>query len=179
MKKIIIINGSGRCGKDTFVEYAKSVSDDNHVYLISTIDKVKEIAKLMGWNGGKDEKSRKFLSDLKLAWTNYNDGVFKNTVEIINNQEETYNSSLFNDWSDNNMYFVMCREPEEIQKFKDYYEDDCVTLLIRRPDCQVKGNYSDESVENYNYDYIIENNKGLDELKESAEKFVFDITRPF
>ena len=86
MKKIIIINGSGRCGKDTFVEYVKKVSNDR-VYLISTVDKVKEIAKTMGWDGNKDEKSRKFLSDIKLAWTNYNNGVFQDTVASVSNIE--------------------------------------------------------------------------------------------
>mgnify|MGYP003413829183 CR=1 FL=1 len=28
--------------------------------------------------------------------------------------------------------FIHCREPKEIQRFKDYYGKECITLLIRR-----------------------------------------------
>ena len=57
MKNIVIINGYGGSGKDTFVEF---VSKYNKVYNFSSVDKVKEIAKLIGWNGKKEEKDRKF-----------------------------------------------------------------------------------------------------------------------
>ena len=65
-KQIVIINGTGGCGKDTFVSF---VSKYKRVYNFSSIDKVKEIAKLIGWNGGKTDKDRKFLSDLKKLTT--------------------------------------------------------------------------------------------------------------
>ena len=61
-KNIIVINGTGGSGKDTFVEY---VSKYAKVYNFSSVDKVKEIAKLIGWTGTKTDKDRKFLSDLK------------------------------------------------------------------------------------------------------------------
>ena len=54
-KRIIIINGSGGVGKDTFVEYC---SEFTNVKNISSVDKVKEAAKiLVGWNGEKDTYS--------------------------------------------------------------------------------------------------------------------------
>ena len=54
-KQVIIINGTGGSGKDTFVEYC---SEFAKVTNISSVDKVKEAAKiLVGWNGEKDEKS--------------------------------------------------------------------------------------------------------------------------
>ena len=65
-KQIVIINGTGGCGKDTFVSF---VSKYKRVYNFSSIDKVKEIAKLIGWDGGKTDKDRKFLSDLKKLTT--------------------------------------------------------------------------------------------------------------
>ena len=34
---------------------------------ISSVDKVKEIARIAGWNGEKDDKGRKLLADLKAA----------------------------------------------------------------------------------------------------------------
>ena len=74
-KQVIIINGTGGSGKDTFVEYC---SEFAKVTNISSVDKVKEAAKiLVGWNGEKDEKSRKLLVDLKKISIDYNDAPFK------------------------------------------------------------------------------------------------------
>ena len=54
-KQVIIINGTGGSGKDTFVEYC---SEFAKVTNISSVDKVKEAAKiLVGWNGEKDENA--------------------------------------------------------------------------------------------------------------------------
>ena len=58
-----------RCGKDTF---AKFLNDIVPTLKYSSIDKVKDIAKLCGWDGGKTEKDRKFLSDLKVLLEEYN-----------------------------------------------------------------------------------------------------------
>ena len=63
MKEIVVINGSVGVGKDTFVQFCAEYAP---IMNISSVDKVKEAAKVLaGWNGEKDEKSRKFLSDLK------------------------------------------------------------------------------------------------------------------
>ena len=53
MKQIIIINGSGGVGKDTFVEFCKKYA---RVLNISSVDKVKEAANILtGWNGENQE----------------------------------------------------------------------------------------------------------------------------
>ncbi len=74
--KLIIINGVARSGKDTFIDIFKSLNPNT--INISSIDKVKELAREMGWDGTKDDKSRKFLSDLKDLWTDYNNNIFFN-----------------------------------------------------------------------------------------------------
>ena len=79
-KNIIIINGTGGSGKDTFVEF---VSKYNKVLNFSSVDKVKEIAKLIGWTGAKEEKDRKFLSDLKKLTTDYNDMSFNSIKDAV------------------------------------------------------------------------------------------------
>lgn len=156
MKNIIIINGYGGSGKDTFVNL---VSKYNKVYNISSVDKIKEIAKLMGWNGEKDEKSRKFLSDLKKLSTDYNDMPFNSIKNAINDFYE----------SDKEIMFIHIREPEEIKKAAK--EFDAKTLFIKRDDIdKITSNYADASVENYNYDYII-NNTTLEDLEEQAKNF--------
>ena len=69
--KIICINGYPQSGKDTFVNFCYSFGSIIQSY--STVDFVKKIAKECGWNGVKDLKSRKFLSDLKDILTEWDD----------------------------------------------------------------------------------------------------------
>jgi hypothetical protein len=52
-KQVFIINGSGGCGKDTFISF---VSDIACVTNFSSVDKVKEIARIIGWDGEKTER---------------------------------------------------------------------------------------------------------------------------
>lgn len=162
MKEIIIINGTGGSGKDTFVEY---VSKYAKVYNFSSVDKVKEIAKLIGWSGAKTDKDRKFLSDLKKLTTEYNDMSFssiKNAVDKFVN-------------SDDEIMFIHIREPEEIKRVVSAFN--AKTLLVKREGLNlITTNYSDASVENYDYDYIIKNTT-LEELERSAEEFVNKIRK--
>lgn len=166
-KKVIVINGVGTCGKDTFVEFFKKYSKSN-VRLISTVDDVKMILKEMGWDGKtKDVKTRKALHDIKMVWTEYNNGVFNGIKEAIN-EHSLKRETIF---------FVMCREPEEIRKFKDYYRSSCTTLLVKRDSAVVKGNYADESVYDYAYDVIIDNNGTLSQLEDSAKLFIEELKK--
>ena len=69
MKKVFIINGAAGVGKDTFVEIAKYkifIKTGLPTYNISSVDNVKTAAKILGWDGEKDARGRKFLSDLKI-----------------------------------------------------------------------------------------------------------------
>ena len=71
MKKLVmVINGAGGVGKDTLCEFAMK---HFKVMNISSITPIKELAALAGWDGKKDDKSRKFLSDLKQLSVEYND----------------------------------------------------------------------------------------------------------
>ena len=160
MKKIVIINGTGGCGKDTFVEICSKYIK---VFNFSSIDKVKEIAKLIGWNGSKSDKDRKFLADLKKLTTDYNDFAFNSIKEAINN---------FNN-SNDELMFIHIREPEEIKKVVDKFS--VKTLLIKRENQElIKTNSSDANVEDYNYDYIIINNT-LEEYESKAINFIKEL----
>lgn len=161
MKNVIIINGVGGSGKDTFVKYCKDYLRNLYIktFNLSTVDKVREAAKILGWDGKKDEKSRKFLSDLKDISTEYNSGPFN----YINEQ-------IRKNLNENNVFFVHSREPEEIYKFKNYYNEKCLTLLIDRG-IEINSNHSDKNVKKFKYDIIIENSGSLAELKEKAIDF--------
>lgn len=176
--KIIIINGSSKAGKDKFVKLFKYEHDDLRVKNYSSIDKVKSIAEIaFGWNGKKDEKSRKMLSDIKKAWSEFNNGP---TNDIINKIKIDIQYSIDNKKDKENIYFVHIREPEEINKIKNIYKNECITLLIKKDNNgDIPNNYSDKNVDNYKYDIIIENNGNLDDLKSKVDDFYKKISKDY
>ena len=159
-KQIFIINGSGGCGKDTFVSL---IADISHTMNFSSVDKVKEIARIIGWNGGKTERDRKFLSDLKLLCTDYND-------MPLNSMKDKFEEFLN---SDSVFLFLHIREPEEIDKAKKAFN--AKTILIKRDSIEhITSNMADANVFNYNYDIVIDNDKGITEFRDKAYSLVKD-----
>ena len=79
---------------------------------------------------------------------------------------------IFNNSSDELM-FIHIREPEEIKRVVDLFK--AKSLLIKRIGQKlITSNNSDASVENYDYDYIIENTT-LKEYENKAKKFIEDL----
>lgn len=155
---VLIWNGSNQTGKSKSVKFFTKYCNGT-TFEISTVDLLKKIAKeYLGWDGVKDEKGRLFLVNLKKAWVEYNNGPLNYVIDKINKKGADYN-------------FVYCREPEEIQKFKDYYGDKLVTILMKKDDREVANNESDRNVSNYNYDYYIDNNGTKEELEERLKQF--------
>jgi len=168
--RVVVINGSPETGKDKFVKIVKSISQ-YRVKNISSVDKVKQIAEItMGWDGKKDSKSRLFLSELKSAWTKFNNGPINYIIDKINIDIRYCNTK--NKDINNNIYFLHIREPKEIKKIKEYYQDECVTLLLKKDSNIQLSNDSDKYVENYKYDHIIYNNGNIEELTENCKNFI-------
>ena len=151
-KTVIVINGAGGVGKDTLCDLA---AKHFKVKNISSITPIKNIAKDCGWGGEKDDKARKFLSDLKRTLVEYND--YPTTWAI-----GEYNDFLS---SDEEVMFVHIREAQEIEKFVKRTNGSAKTLLVRGGERMKKtayGNASDDLVEAYNYDFYYVNEKSLD-----------------
>ena len=154
-KIALVINGSGGVGKDTLCDLA---AKHFRVYNISSVDPIKDIARMCNWDGSKDDKSRRFLSDLKALTIAYNNFP---TVWA----KERYLGFLE---SENEIMFLHVREPEEIAKFVEATNGAAKTLLIRGGSRMTKscyGNVSDDGVENYDYDYYFTNDKTLEEAE--------------
>lgn len=165
-KTVIVINGAGGVGKDTLCEFA---SGHFKTVNISSITPIKEIATICGWNGTKDDKSRKFLADLKRLSVEYNDYP---TVWAT----EKYREFLS---SDNEIMFVHIREPEEISKFVKATDGAAKTMLIRggnRTRETAYGNSADDSVENYSYDYYYTNDKSLNKAELEFTELLLNIS---
>ncbi len=164
-KVVIIINGKGGAGKDTLCEAAAKAY---RVTNVSSIDPIKAIAARHGWNGEKDDRARKFLSDLKRAFADYND---------LPNRwlEERYQEFIS---GENEILFVHIREARQIDEFRRRVKGKCFTLLVRSARTEAQyGNVSDDDVENYPYDYVYENDRPLDDAGEDFLAFLREIFR--
>ena len=137
-KHIFIINGSGGVGKDTFVELVSSELNDrlkrfHTVVNFSSVDRIKEIAREIGWDGKKKEKDRKFLSDLKILCSNYCDMPFQSMRNKVLDFIKDETSKVL---------FLHIREPVEIARAVK--EFGAKTILIVRPIKQILSNIADK-----------------------------------
>ena len=167
VKVVFVINGKGGVGKDTLCE---AVSRELSVCNVSSITPIKEIAAQCGWDGSKDDRSRKFLADLKQLCVDYNDY----PTAWLRVQYEEFLAS------DQAVMFVHIREPEEIKKFVDATGGRAKTLLIRaekRLSKSVYGNGADDNVENYDYDFIFDNDGDAEEMAEAFCRFIGEYIR--
>ena len=167
--KIVILNSQGGAGKDTFYEYCKEWV--SYVYHTSMVEGVKEIAeKNFGWRGGKEQKDRTLLMQIKDIWEEYNDGPFIDTcnrIRLIENELERYGLS-----SDAAVVFVDSRTPTDIQRFVDKYG--ATTVLLRRTEQEDKftDRVDGDEVFDFKYDFIIDNNGSLEDLEQAAHTFM-------
>lgn len=162
-KVIIIINGKGGVGKDTLINFTRL--EHVGVSTISAIDPIKEIAKQYGYSEtDKNDRARKFLSDLKRVFIEWN--------ELPTQYLLTHISSFLD--SSDNILFIHIREKSEIDKLKEsmvkqfqFTKFKLFTLLVRNKkiDDKTFGNVSDDDVENYNYDLTYHNDKMLEAAK--------------
>lgn len=163
-KIVIIINGRGGVGKDTLCELA---SKNFKIQNISAITPIKDIARECGWKGEKDAKSRKFLSDLKRIFIEYND---LPTKYLYQKYKEFMDST-------DQILFMHIREVGEIEKIRKKIKTPCITLLVKREiGYNVEwGNDSDDQVDQYKYDFYYDNNKTLEEAEEDFKMLISSI----
>lgn len=159
-KMVVVINGKGGVGKDTCVD---AVASKYVVLNCSSITPIKQAADILGWNYcDKRDKARKFLSDLKMLSSEFNDYPFIYLIKM-------YSQFMVSGKAE--VMFVHIREPKEIAKFKEWIPN-CKTLLIKSNRTERDfGNVADDNVDNYDYDYVYHNDKPLDEVDADFLKF--------
>ncbi|MBE6637240.1 MAG: hypothetical protein E7618_05495 [Ruminococcaceae bacterium] len=155
-KLVIVINGAGGVGKDTL---CNALTEDFSVINISAITPIKEIAAQHGWKGEKDDRSRRFLAELKRIFADYNDLPTRYLVEQYHHFAA----------SDAEILCVHIRESDQIARFVREVSLPCLSLLVRRDviSSHHYGNQADDEVENYPYDLIFDNNAPEEESKQA------------
>lgn len=162
MKKIYILNGVGTSGKGVFADYINKYIP---TYKYSIVDLPKEAAKVLGWDGGKTEKDRRFLSDIMDLSTDYNDAPFKDVLSLVTDFKNN------KDYAEYEVLIIDMRDPKDIARAVEIFGAE--TILVRNPNvAKIESNHADRDVEKYEYDYIIENNGTLEQLESVAKAFV-------
>lgn len=158
MKKIFIVNGKPRAGKDTFAELLGKYC---RVFKYSSVDKVKQIAAKCGWDGSKMDKDRRFLAELKRITTEYNDMSYDDVAEKV-----AY--FLKTDFFD--VMLIDIREPEEIERAIEGFGAEAIFIESKHAQTVVT-NQSDKNVENFEYDHIVKNNGSLLDFQLNVKDF--------
>lgn len=181
MKKIYVVNGQAESGKTLFGQIVAEQLHEKGINFLhtSSIDPVKQILKpYEGWdpklkeNIGsilltlkkrvtnrdwdgvtKDQYWRKAMSDLKICITEQNPFLIHN---LVLDQFEKFETGYVG--------FVDIREPENIEAFKKHAESMVfgleVSKILLKSDMSIKyNNRSDLSVDQTQYDIVIENNR--------------------
>lgn len=165
MKKIFVQNSVGGSGKDT---WASLLNKYIPTLKYSIVDLPKEAAKVLGWDGGKTEKDRRFLSDIMDLSADYNDAPFKDVLSLVT----VFKNSK--DYTEYKALIIDMRDPKDIARAVETFGAE--TILIRNPNVKkIESNHADRDVENYKYDYIIENDGTLEQLERVAKLFVCDV----
>lgn len=166
-KCVIIINGTGSCGKDTVDSI---VSKYCRTYRIDSVEIPKYILSLrcVGWDGVKDKKARIALSKLKRVLAEYNDCIFIN----MSSRVEVFMEDTF-DWK---YAFVHIREKPEIDRMYEYCKDrgfpvkKCLVLGHHERNW---GNDSDDNPEYFNpedYDIVLYNDGDIKHLERQIKR---------
>jgi len=152
-KTIIIINGQGGVGKDTLCNYFCKFYNG---MIISVINPVKQKAKRLGWKGGKTDKDRAFLNELKHVLDSY----FNETDVYLDKMLRSFEAG------ERKVLFVTMRDIDDIEKYKAIFLKKgfrVKTLLVRRKAVQrTFGNPADDNVFDYGYDYIFDNDMPIE-----------------
>ena len=165
MKKVFILNGVGTSGKGVFVDFVNKYIP---TLKYSIVDLPKEAAKVLGWDGGKTEKDRRFLSDIMDLSTDYNDAPFKDVLSLVSDFKNS------KDFAEYEVLIIDMRDPKDIARAVETFGAE--TILIDNPNVgKIESNHADANVENYKYDYIIKNDGTLEQLDNTAKLFVRDI----
>jgi hypothetical protein len=164
-KLVIVINGKGGVGKDTF---CKTAAQFYPVRTVSAITPVKVIARQCGWDGEKDLKARRFLASLKRLLAEYNG--YPNFYLERRYQEFLEDEKQL-------ILFVHIREADQIQDFLRRVDGKKATLLIRSKHLgqNTYGNAADDEAEAFDYDYEFHNDCDLEQLPQVVHAFLADL----
>lgn len=168
---VLLFTAKASHGKDTIAAEVKHQLEqhEKRVLIVHYADLLKFICKtFFGWNGEKDEYGRSLLQEVGTDtireenpnyWVDF-------VIDIIKRFKHKWDFVLIPD----------CRFPNEATQMQKYFP----TYVIRvvRPNYKTKltpeqqQHASETAMDNFNYDYIISNDKPLEQLEEVVKPYV-------
>ncbi len=174
MRKLIITNGTGGSGKDTFCKFAAEyLGEGYNTVRYSYVDFARRVLADAGIDtSSKTDMDRELLAGLNHLLEKYDDIPFKDCCQFINDMlfrsDETADYDYIpKDIAD--VIFLDVRNPEIIDRFKSAY-DNIITVLVDNGRTNT-ATEEDSGVFDYNYDSVISNTRDLDYLKRQAKNF--------
>lgn len=169
MKKIILVSAKARNGKDSVAELAKQEleSKGERVLICHYADLLKYICKtFFNWNGIKDDNGRTILQHVGTDVIRNKNHAPDYWVDFIANLLWMF----YDEWD----YILIpdTRFPNELERMIDNFgKERIVSLRTNRPNfdsglSQEQLNHPSEcALDDYKFDYYIENNGTLDDLQ--------------
>lgn len=170
---IFIISGKAHSGKDLTGEIIVNFLESKH-YKVTKMQYAKYIKMYVkdyfGWDGNEETKPRDLLQSLGTEIRNtYNKPLFfiNRIIEDIDILSNYFDAFVITD----------ARTENELTIIKDNYEKVITIRINRNVDngltIEQKNNYTETALDNYNnYDYIIENNSSIEDLKNKIIKIL-------
>lgn len=153
-KQIFIINDSNDTGDKLFVDCIQSILDQQSrlfptVINYSIMDKVKEVAALVGCDFKDNEKNNRFIADLKKITTEYNNMSFNSLLPKVNYFKHSLAQILF----------LHIHDTEDLKSAKEKFKARTI--------------YVGDNVgsENFTYDFVINCVPDI-ELENRAKEFL-------
>ena len=139
---------------------------------LSTVDFVKEVARICGWKGKKEKKDREFLHDLKEAMEKWDNIPNKKVLEDAENIIKNYLGL-------NHLFFVNIREPQSIESFSQLVmEQGYETPIKILMESNMSSNEVDsivQEIKSVKYNRTYKNNGTLKDLADTAGDFIEEI----
>lgn len=170
--KIIILSGKARSGKNVVSELLeeKLIEKEKNATSISYAFYLKIYAKkIIKWDLSEDTKPRSFLQSIgDLVKDIDNNFLIRRLLEDIEVYNNYYDTLIITD----------ARFKNEIEEIKKRYDTVVINVFRNNSDLTEtqKSHNTETSLDDYNeYDYVIDNNGTLEELKEKIDRIVEDI----
>lgn len=168
--KVILISGKARSGKDTVGEYLKKILQtiypDKNIGIVHYADELKYILKhYYNWDGKKDEFGRSLLQTVGDKIRSYNKNYF---VDKVMSEAKVVDPD-----------FLIVPDARLKNEIDTWFYKGYIPLLIR-VERNVNNNLTAEQqthpseceLDKFNFDYYIQNDYSIQELKAQCEEVV-------
>ncbi len=173
--KIIIISGKAESGKNKIADIIENefVNKNKKVIQISYAYYLKHFAKkIIGWDGDEKTKPRDFLQQIGVE-------LIKNKINNRFLIDRVLDDIKIYTYFFDIIILTDARFKEEIEDIKKLYDDAIVINIYKDSNnltSEQKKHITETALDNYDkYDYKINNNGSLEELKQRVKKILGDI----